>query len=88
MKNYRRGAQFGVRPCGYDPSRQTALPPDLRLDMMVMRTEVSATYLALSKDLTAVGQRLAALERKVDRDSSYARWASNSAPVALCTRRV
>jgi hypothetical protein len=44
-------------------------PPDvadLRLDMMIMRTELSAAHLALSKDLAAVGQRLAALEGKVD----------------------
>ena len=39
---------------------------DLRLDLMVMRTEVSAATLALSKNLAAVGQRLAALEGKVD----------------------
>ena len=39
---------------------------DLRLDMMVMRTEASAANLALSKNLAAVGLRLATLEDKVD----------------------
>ena len=46
-----------------DPNPDVA---DLRLDVMIIRTELSAANLAMSKELAAFGQRLAVLGVKLD----------------------